>query len=591
MAYLSLAALVLGYWRRRALPGVMLSVSCVASGLWAVFSAYDYAHAFALAPLTQVLEIARSCCWAALVLGLLYWIKPVGRTTIAAALLVLCAILSGLVLASFGLSPIPPDLLELLLLGGHLALCLVGLVLVEDLFRHSTPERRWTVKYLCLGTGILFAYDFYLYSDALLFNHASRDLVAARGLINLLAVPLFGLYAARERAAGPDIAISRRFAFYSASVFAAGLYLMTMAAAGYYIRIFGGTWSVFLEAVFFCCALLLLLPLSSGTFRARLRIFIEKSFFKYKYDYRAEWLRFSQAMSSPAPGVGLSARVIEAVGNIVESPEGGLWLPNESGRFALAGEWNLSRWKLARADATIPAESPLARFLAERQWVIDLVEYAAHPDRYPGLMALPDWLRGSARAWLVLPLANRKQLLGMMMLGHPRAAHELTWEDFDLLKTVAQQVASYLAEEAASEALEAARQFDAFNKRFAFVVHDIKNLASQLSLILANAAKFRGNARFQDDMIETVHEAVEKMNRMLRQLHAAPEEAAPVRIELAPLLEKIVAVQNGIGARVSFEPREHGLAVAADEDRLKAVVEQLVQNAVDAVGRYGEVQV
>ena len=100
-----------------------------------------------------------------------------------------------------------------------------------------------------------------------------------------------------------------------------------------------------------------------------------------------------------------------------------------------------------------------------------------------------------------------------MVLGRPRVERPLAWEDFDILKTVGRQAASYLALQESDRALTEARQFEAFNKRFAFVIHDIKNLASQLSLILANTARHRGNADFQEDVIETVRESVEKIEQ------------------------------------------------------------------------------
>lgn len=591
IGYFAVAFLTLFYWRRFTFAGITLAVACAVTSLWALLSAFDYGAKFALAPLVEALEVVRSFCWAMLPLGLLYWLPPVRRTTFAAVLFVFSLLLAALAAEAvahpqaFG-----GGLFAVTLLGG-LVLSLTGLELTENLFRNSPIERRWTIKYLCLGVGILFAYDFYLYSDAVLFSRPHLDLLAARGLANLVAVPLFAIYAARERKAGPEIAISRSFVFHTASAMAAGLYLMAMAAAGYYIRIFGGTWSGFLQVVFFCCAILLLLPLSSGSFRARLQLFVEKSFFKYKYDYRNEWLRFIQTMSSSASNSSLRTRVTEAIGDIVESPDGGLWLSTDGGRFTLAGRWNLSRWKLQPIEAAFELDSRFVTSLQEKKWVVDLNDYRVNPARYEGLGEIPDWLGRVARAWLVLPLLHRERLIGIIVLGQPRAPRELAWEDFDLLTTVGRQVASYLAEEAASQALDEAQAFDAFNKRFAFVIHDIKNLASQLSLILSNAAKFRGNARFQEDMIETVREAVEKMNRMLRQLQADGEAGPPRRIELVPLLEKIVAVQKQLGASVSLDGTAARLTVAADEDRLNTVVEQLVQNAVEAVGPGGDVRV
>jgi putative PEP-CTERM system histidine kinase len=113
-----------------------------------------------------------------------------------------------------------------------------------------------------------------------------------------------------------------------------------------------------------------------------------------------------------------------------------------------------------------------------------------------------------------------------------------------------------------------------------------------LSLILSNAAKHRDNVEFQNDMIETVRRSVEKINRMLKQLHGEPERTLPHNgVELAALLRNVVATQKQLGPNISLDLQVKHMAVAADEDRLKAVVEQLVQNAVEAVGADGRVQV
>ena len=589
--FLALALFVAATPRRGAFSGLMIAVGSIASGVWAAAVAYDFHTDAVIGPVAQVLEIVRSCGWMVLLLGLLNWIPPVRRSSMAVVIVAICAIVAALTMMNGGdemainLDPV--------LIGGHLALALLGLGLVENLFRNSPRDRYWTIKYLCFGIGGIFAYDFYLYANALLFHEIDPELFIARGVTNLLVTPLLAVFIARDRDAGPQIAVSRRFAFYSATVMGAGLYLLTMAAAGYYVRRFGGTWSGFLQTVFFFGTILLLVvPLSSGSFRAYFRIFVEKSFFKYKYEYRTEWLRFIQTASSTESGQGLRVRVIEAVANIVDSPEGGVWMRREPGRFTLAAKWNLSRWTLDEAETAITADEPLAAFLERKQWMVDLDEWTTRPSRYEELRTLPAWLAPIERAWLILPLLQHDTLIGIMFLGRPRAARSLSWEDFDILKTVARQAASYLAEQAASEALLEARQFEAFNKRFAFVVHDIKNLASQLSLILSNAAKHSGNARFQSDMIETVRQSVDKMNRMLRQLHAQPEESAPPpAVELAPMLHRIVTTRSELGPAITLDLQTEKLAVAADEDRLKAVVEHLVQNAVDAVGADGRVQV
>ena len=596
-AYVLLAFVVFRQWNRT-LSGLIAAAAALATALWASAVTYElYAEAAIMAP-ARFLEILRTVGWLGLALSLLSWQGShqvrFRRTLLLGSCVAIAAATAAVIAAAAELAGrFDPKLLQQIIFSGNLLLALIGLALVENILRNASRAQNWSVRYFGIGAGGLFAYDFYLYSDALLFHHLSPDLFIARGAADLLVAPLLAVFVMRNRQKGPQIAVSKRFVFHSATIVAAGLYLMVMAAAGYYVRSIGGSWSTFLQTIFFFGALVLLLvPISSSSVRGYLRVAIEKSFFQYKYDYREEWLRFIRTISSGGPDQRLGERVIEAVCTIVDSPEGGLWLRRDGDSFVLAGSWNLSRWNIAASGGPIPATSALARFLDRTQWIVSLDEFAAYTYRYEGLAELPDWLQPIGRAWLIVPLMHHDRLFGVMILGRPRSARDLNWEDYDILKTVGRQAASYLAQEETSEALAEARQFEAFNKRFAFVVHDIKNLVSQLSLILSNAAKHRANKEFQDDMIETVRQSVEKMNRMLKQLHAEPSWSEPKSpVELTALLRKVVDSQSQLGSSVDLDLQVERLSVVADEDRLKAVVEHLLQNAIEAVGADGSVRV
>lgn len=594
LGYLALAVLIVVRGPKSGLATLIMATASLLTMSWAVTTAYDLRVGTIIGPAAEILGIARSAAWIVLLLSLLDWMPPKQRSSWA---ILLAGIALGLVALTLLGQDIPAlaanEMLSRILIGGRLVLAIIGLVLVENLFRNSPQSRRWRIKYLCFGAGALFAYDFFLYANGVLFHFITADVFAARGITNLLVVPLFVVYTARNRKAGPEVDVSRNFVFRSATFIGAGLYLLVMAAAGYYVREFGGTWSGFLQAIFFFAAVLLLvIPLSSGSVRAYVRVAIEKSFFKYKYDYRSEWLRFIRTVATSESGQTLPRRVIQAVGDIADSPAGGLWLRRKSENYELTASWNLSRWKLSAPDAAIPADSALLQFLERTQWIVDLDELAAQPDRYTSIGELPPWLNALSDAWLIVPLIHHERLFGLIVLGRPRAPRQLTWEDFDILKTVGRQAASYLAEQEVADALTEAQQFEAFNKRFAFVVHDIKNLASQLSLLLSNAAKHRTNVRFQEDMLETVKQSVDKMNRMLLQLHAEPDKRLlPSAVELAPVLRQVVAGRDHAGPSVSLKLATDKVSVTADKDRLRSVVEHLVQNAVDAVGTHGKVEV
>ena len=154
---------------------------------------------------------------------------------------------------------------------------------------------------------------------------------------------------------------------------------------------------------------------------------------------------------------------------------------------------------------------------------------------------MPSWLRAIQRGWLIVPLLHHERLHGFLLLGEPRAPRTVDREDYVLLTTVGRQGASYLAERASAKALAEAQQFEEFNRRFAFVLHDIKNLVSQLSLLVQNAEKHKDNPRFQKDMLDTVEESVEKMKSLLVRLHESGKEVAVNAIVvLEPLLRKVV---------------------------------------------------
>ncbi len=592
--YLLLAALVLYLWDGT-LPRLLLAVASLATLLWAGATAADLYFGAAISWGTEILEIARSCAWAILLLSSLCWLSPVQRSAGAAAIIafgvamtvvimltgILAAATTGLAVARFSL------------LAGRLVLALLGLAMVENLFRNSPAARHWHIKHLCLGIGALYTYDFVFYADALLFQRASVDLFLARGAITLLAMPLLAVYAVRGRKEGPEIAVSRQTVLHTATLVGAGLYLLAMAAVGYYVREFGGKWSSLLQAIIlFGAALLFLSSISSRSFRMRLRVLIEKSFFKYKYDYRNEWLRFIRTISEGKQGDDLRSRVLQAVCDIMDSPEGAVFLAREPGKYLLATSWNLSRWELPESQPALAVDGPLALYLERTHWIIDADEFAATPERYDGLPELPRWMTSADRLWLIVPLIYDEQLFGIIFIGRARVARDLTWEDFDLLKTVGRQAASYLAEDETSRALAEARKFEEFNKRFSFVVHDIKNLASQLSLILSNAERHRGSEAFQRDASATLRQSVDKLNRMLRQLSSPPTRPTPAKaIALAPFLRDIVARSGALCPAISLEVGTSTASVAADEDRLRAVVEHLVQNAREAVGEAGKVRV
>jgi len=578
LAYLLFSLLII-VRRRGEGPGRWLLLASLATCLWSAAAAYESYRQDSPGTITAVLEAVRNLAWIAFLASLL---EPVfatarsGRVLVAAA----CAAAAATALLDAGFVAGVPVEVSLLL---HLGIAIIGLVLIETLTRTADADRLWSLKYLATGLGLIFAYDFFLFSEALLFHRLNGDLGAARGAVQVLIVPVLAIAAARNREWKLDIGISRRAVFHSVSVLGSGLFLLAMAGAGYYLRRFGGSWGPLLQTLFLAGSILLLLAtLISGRFRSALRLFIAMHFFSYKYDYRVEWLRFIETLSDgAAPGqegsAGLRRRAIRAIADILDSPGGAIWLASPHAGFTLAASWNCGE-----PQGIEPAESPFVVALEGSGRSVDIA--AARAAGIP----VPDFLSAIERAWLIVPLIHRDRLTGFVLLLQARAARALDWEDWDLLRIVGRQAASTLAEHAAAQAITDTEQLEAFHRRFAFVAHDIKNLVSPLAMLVANAERHGSDPAFQADLILTVQDSVDRLKGLLAELKSERVEQRPhARASLASLLAAVARAKPH--ADLSVELAADAPAVLVDRQALETALGHLVQNAIEATHGNGQI--
>ncbi len=582
-AFLILSLLLITSWRGR-LQGAMLVSAAVMTLIWATLAALQ-ATDHQGSPVLYVFETLRNALWYLFLLKLLGpddaggWL---GRRLRKYFLLVCGVVLLQLVIVIITALDNQMGSLAVQLnspVFGFMLQAILGLILVEQLFRNTRPDQRWAIKFLCLGVGGMFAYDFYLYADALLFRQVSIPVWDARGMVVALVAPLVAVSAARNPRWSLDVFVSRSFIFHTTALLGTGIYLLIMAAGGYYIRLYGGDWGFVVQMLFFFGAAVLLLAIMfSGQARARLKIFLSKHFYNYKYDYREEWLRFIDKLSSGAPLEHWREQAIHALADIVDSPGGILWMKQETGHYEPVAHSALADEGADR----LAADQSLIHFLQDKGQVINFQEYQNSPEIYPGLV-LPAGFCNLSQAWLLIPLLMHTELLGFMVLACPRAPRSINWEDNDLLRTAGRQVAAYLAQLEASQALINVRQFEAANRLSAYVMHDIKNLVAQLSLMVSNAARHRDNPAFIDDMIATVENSVNKMNRLLDKLRAGEESQSDVAaLDLVALLHEAVKTMSAGSPAPVLSGDIPRLTVRADWDRLCAVIGHVIRNAQDA---------
>lgn len=473
-----------------------------------------------------------------------------------------------------------------LVLFSSMAMPVFMLMLVEQLFRNISEDSRWNVKPLCLGLAGAALFDVYLYSQAVLFNRLDHDAVSIRGAVHTLMVPLLLLASTRRSDWISKIQVSRKAAFHSATLLIAGIYLIFVSGVGYYVRYFGGEWgrALQLALVFFALILLIVLALS-GTVRAKLRVFLGKHFFQYRYDYREEWLRFTKTLSSQNSPQEMGQQVVRGLADLLESPGGGLWMKNR-GESTFS---QVSRWNLAQSEVKEDGNSPLCQFMATSGWVINLEEFRSSARRY-GQLSLPQWLQEIEQAWLIVPLNVGDEMIGFVVLARARTHLEVNWEVNDLLKTAGRQAASFLAQMQATEALLEVRKFDAFNRMSAFVVHDLKNIVTQLSLMMKNAQRHSQNPEFQKDMLLTVENSLDRMRQMMLQLReGATPPGTAVGVNLCEVVARIEAMAASRGRTLEVAI-VHRIGTRGHEERLERVIGHVVQNAFDATNATGRVR-
>ena len=460
----------------------------------------------------------------------------------------------------------------------HLLVAIGGLVLLHNLYGGATSQARAIVRAPAAALALLWTADLNYYAAAYLADGAIPSMSMLRGVLCLPVTALL-TFGGTDKVGIPRFRPSRAVAFRSISLLLIGIYLAVMVGVGQWLAAGGSDYAGDLQLAFVAAATIIALALvPSSRLRGWLRVTTAKHFFQHRYDYRAEWLRFTGTIGqSGADTATLEERVIRAVADITDSPAGMLLTPSDGGQLELAARW---QWPTAEVPARA-LDAAAMRLLESGAYVADLDELRSGRGSEAARQLLPQWLLDEPRAWALVPLLHYERLVGAVVLARPQYARRLDWEDFDLLRVAGQQLASYLAEHAGQAALAEAARFDDFHRRIAFVMHDIKNLASQMSLLARNAESHAENPEFRADMLVTLRNSADKLNALLARLsrYGVPSVAAIEAVRADSVAQGVVA-QLRIGHPVTLvevEPVE----VAAQRSSLEQVLLHLVQNAID----------
>ena len=531
-------------------------------------------------PLNGFAESARNLVW----IGLLYSLSAAGEERQHGVRLVYGAVAAvigmQLIAQLLGLFQ-PSDVVARTNLILDITAAAGALVLVHNLYGQAAPSSRSHIRLAMLGLAWLWGYDLNLYTLAYLGAPSAAGLAEWRGVAVALTAPLFALGARDE--SGWRIRLSRAATFQSLSLLAICAYFALMAIVATALRGSGFDWSgALMIGVLAVMTVGAMAVIPSARARGWLKVKLAKHLFEHRYDYRTEWLRFTGTLGRAGPDAApLSERIVQAFADVVDAP-GGMLLVNEGERgLTVAATWN---W---------PAAAPPADQLENCAAFWAGVEASGRILEFEGLrsgwakaddkaLPTPPWMIADKTVWAGVPLIHNERMVGLVILAAPEFRRALDWEDFDLLRTAGNQAASSLAEAFGQEALVNAQRFEEFNRRFAFILHDIKNLVSQLSLLARNAERHADNPEFRDDMVGTLQSSVGKMRDLLARL--SPRSPAAVQnVEPQPLLP----ILSGAIAAKRREREvtllgDAGQWAAVDAGALEQALGHLLQNALEA---------
>lgn len=454
-----------------------------------------------------------------------------------------------------------------------LILLVIILINLESVLRNLSREVRWQRKFEIIGAGALLAVLIFYYSQGLLYRSINMNLLPLRSLALITAAGMIG-YSRVWRNLETKAYVSQQIAYRSVVLFAVGLYLAGLGLLGEGLRYFGDSFQrSLLMGIGFIAGVGLLAVLLSESIKRKIRVFLHKNFYRQKYDYRTQWLQFTDRIASARSGDDLLSSLVLGFCETFGMGCGALFLTDSiPGKYYAAAVLEMEQ-----APFLFQSEHLLPKQFGLRDWVVRI------PEELPDTSGEEAEFLSSQAILFAVPLLRGAHLEGFILLGRPLSSGETyQYEDFDLMKTLARQASSAILNLRLSDELSLAREMEAVGKVSAFVLHDLKNLVSTLALMVDNAREHMDNPEFQEDMLESLESTVTRMKGLIARLKKIGEKHSLRRepTDLRAISDRVTTQMGNGQVTVSGTP----VVADVDPEEIEKVLLNLLLNAVEASG-------
>ena len=482
-----------------------------------------------------------------------------------------------------------PDFAEdkLLFLGNYgflfyiffMVLQILVLIQLERTLSGLTQHERWRVKLEIIGVGFLLSASLIYFSQAFLYRSLDIGLLPVR--ITALYVALgFIFYSRLFRSRGNQIMISQEVAYRSVVLFAVGFYLLGVGLLGEGMRYIElpHQRTVLILIGMFSGILAILLFFSEST-RRKIKVVLHKNFYRDKYEYREQWLAFNDRLTSTVSVAQIQNAILCHFCETIGCQNGALYLYDHEQK----AYHHTASFEFRRDWRPFPLADPLIFHLQQKEWIVDLNDGETDLQ----LSLISSFVDVGSR--FVVPLFFNTQLEGFIVLGGLiNKNDELTYEDFDLMRLLGRQGISAIKGIRLTEQLSTARELAAIGKVTTFVLHDLKNQVSGLSLLLDNSRDHITDPEFQQDMLETVGNTVDNMQGLIARLKniKGKSKLATVSVALNKIIADAVKTSGG-----KIEVSGEDTQVIVDDEEIYKVILNLLLNAAEATTGNEQVRV
>lgn len=482
----------------------------------------------------------------------------------------------------------PTDLFVITNLGKVLIIFyLISAILIlinfENALRLSKTSSRKGKKVSVYVLITAFLFWIYGISQVLMYTLIPSRLVLMSLVVIILTNLMLIGYSIKYGLIQFEVTIGREVVYSSVMIFVIGVYLLLVGIVGKIVQYAGGNVDLFLSflaALFVFC--IFLAALVSKSLKFRIRQFIDRNFYKNRYDYREQWGKFSEGLSEVIYLKDVLAKVIEDITNIFSAPKAAILLcDDEHGVLMVRTTRNIS----GANDIRYYRGSKFIDWLHRLGEAVEISTLFRQAEEI-GLTAQEQENFKTLQAAVCVPMIIQTKLRGIFMIGEKASRGNYSKEDFDLLETLANQSSVAIVNAQLNEELIVSREMESLHKLSSFVLHDLRNSVSMLSMIVENAGKNWENQEFQKDMLSTISNAVRKMKSLISKISSLPDQLQPNKqmVYIDDIIKKVIRNTNiGEIKNIKLQKNFQKLpTMAVDPDQIQKVIENFVINALEA---------